>query len=313
MFFEHQDKVHHMGAYFIMAMLTWRFFKDYITNTMKLCIVTLCFCSIYGLSDEWHQSFVPGRYADIMDYAKEKQRIFSGNGVMVINEDDSVVNSMRVENRDLYTFSVIKKTGFHVANQQGENWLMNAELAMMRQSELAVEGLHNVANALAALALGTAAGLNNVAMCNALRRFKGLNHRMQKVGRINGVTWVNDSKATNIGACVAALQGYQNKVILIAGGDAKGADMKGLVAAIEEKAICVVLMGKDADKIESAINGCVPSYRVENIQEAVKQAAKLAKDGGSVLLSPACASFDQYKGYQERGDKFTEAVMELVA
>lgn len=253
------------------------------------------------------------RYADIMDYAKEKQRIFSGNGVMVINEDDSVVNSMRVENRDLYTFSVIKKTGFHVANQQGENWLMNAELAMMRQSELAVEGLHNVANALAALALGTAAGLNNVAMCNALRRFKGLNHRMQKVGRINGVTWVNDSKATNIGACVAALQGYQNKVILIAGGDAKGADMKGLVAAIEEKAICVVLMGKDADKIESAINGCVPSYRVENIQEAVKQAAKLAKDGGSVLLSPACASFDQYKGYQERGDKFTEAVMELVA
>ena len=253
------------------------------------------------------------RYADIMDYAKEKQRIFSGNGVMVINEDDSVVNSMRVENRDLYTFSVIKKTGFHVANQQGENWLMNAELAMMRQSELAVEGLHNVANALAALALGTAAGLNNVAMCNALRRFKGLNHRMQKVGRINGVTWVNDSKATNIGACVAALQGYHNKVILIAGGDAKGADMKGLVSTIEEKVKCVVLMGKDAGKIESAINGCVPSYRVKNIQEAVKQAAKLAEEGESVLLSPACSSIDQYKNYQERGDKFTAAVMELVA
>ena len=253
------------------------------------------------------------RHTDIADYAKEKQRVFSGNGVMVINEDDPVVNSMRVENRDLYTFSVIKKTGFHLANQQGENWLMNAELAMMQQSELAVEGLHNVANALAALALGTAAGLNNVAMCNALRKFKGLNHRMQKVGIINGVTWVNDSKATNIGACVAALQGYHYKVILIAGGDAKGADMKGLVSAIEENAKCVVLMGKDAGKIESAINGCVPSYRVENIQEAVKQAAKLAEEGDSVLLSPACASFDQYKSYQERGDKFTAAVMELEA
>lgn len=197
--------------------------------------------------------------------------------------------------------------------QQGEEWLMNSEQPLMRKAELPTEGLHNVANALAALALGTAANLDVQSMCEALRVFKGLEHRMQKIANVKGVTWINDSKATNIGACIAALQGYQDKVILIAGGDTKGADIQELIPFIYKKTKHVILLGKDADLIDKAINCRVPSSRAKNIQEAVQIAATLAKQGESVLLSPACASLDQYKNYQERGEKFAAAVMELAA
>jgi UDP-N-acetylmuramoylalanine--D-glutamate ligase len=150
-------------------------------------------------------------------------------------------------------------------------------------------------------------------MCSALKKFKGLEHRMQRVAQLRGVTWVNDSKATNIGACVAALEGYESKIILIAGGDAKGADMAELTPAIKDKTKSVVLMGKDADLIEQALAGCVPVHRAENMVQAVRIAASLASRGDSVLLSPACASLDQYKNYQDRGNQFAEAVLALVA
>ena len=189
---------------------------------------------------------------------------------------------------------------------------MHKEQCLMPLAELPLEGRHNAANALAALALGVAVGLDEQVMCNALRKFKGLNHRMQRVAEIRGVTWVNDSKATNIGACVAALQGYARKVILIAGGDAKGADMNELTPAIKEKAKSVVLMGKDAGLIKQALNSCVPVYSAENMAQAVQISAGLAEAGDSVLLSPACASLDQYKNYQDRGDQFTKAVLALV-
>jgi UDP-N-acetylmuramoylalanine--D-glutamate ligase len=162
------------------------------------------------------------------------------------------------------------------------------------------------------LALGVAVGLDEQAMCNALKKFKGLAHRMQRVAEIRGVVWVNDSKATNIGACVAALQGYDHKVVLIAGGDAKGSDMNELVPVVREKAKSVVLMGKDAGLIEQALNGCVPVHKATDMQQAVSIAASLAQAGESVLLSPACASLDQYKNYQDRGDQFTEAVLGLL-
>jgi UDP-N-acetylmuramoylalanine--D-glutamate ligase len=163
------------------------------------------------------------------------------------------------------------------------------------------------------LALGVALGLDMTAMCSALKIFKGLEHRMQRVAQLHGITWVNDSKATNIGACVAALEGYDRKVILIAGGDAKGADMTELTPVVKDKAKGVVLMGKDANLIELALAGCVPVHRVENMVQAVQIAASLASDGDSVLLSPACASLDQYKNYQDRGNQFAQAVLGLVA
>jgi len=252
------------------------------------------------------------RHVDMAEYAREKQRVFDGDGVMIINIDDPVVCAMQDNSRKSLTFSINKEADFHLAYKGGSEYLMHGESCLMPLAELPLEGRHNAANALAALALGVAVGLDEQVMCNALRKFKGLSHRMQRVAEIRGVTWVNDSKATNIGACVAALQGYARKVILIAGGDAKGADMNELTPAIKEKAKSVVVMGKDAGLIKQALNGCVPVYSADNMAQAVQIAAGLADAGESVLLSPACASLDQYKNYQDRGEKFTKAVLALV-
>ena len=253
------------------------------------------------------------RHADIAKYAQEKQNIFYGNGVMVINVDDPIVDAMQEAGRRIITFSIKKDADFYIAQKDDVEYLMHDTQCLMPLAELPLEGRHNAANALAALALGVSIGLDEQAMCSALKTFKGLDHRMQRIAQIRGVTWVNDSKATNIGACVAALQGYERKVILIAGGDAKGADMNELTPAIKEKAKSVVLMGKDADLIKQALNNCVPVYAAENMAQAVQISASLAKDGDSVLLSPACASLDQYKNYQDRGDQFAKAVLGLLA
>ncbi|PPD49071.1 MAG: UDP-N-acetylmuramoyl-L-alanine--D-glutamate ligase [Methylobacter sp.] len=252
------------------------------------------------------------RHADIAEYAQEKQRIFRGDGAMVINIDDPMVKAMQDKGRVSYTFSINAKADFYLAEADGIEYLMHKNERLMPLADLPLEGRHNAANALAALALGVSVGLDKTAMCAALRKFKGLEHRMQRVAEIRGVTWINDSKATNIGACVAALQGYVRKVILIAGGQAKGADMNELVPAIMEKAKSVVLMGKDAPLIEKALQGTsVPVYSAENMTQAVQIAAGLATSGDSVLLSPACASLDQFKNYQDRGNKFTKAVLGL--
>ncbi len=253
------------------------------------------------------------RHHTLAGYIEAKQKVFSGNGRMILNEDDAIVKDMVVANREFISFSLQTNTGFHLEERLGEIYLMDGTSPLMKQKELPLEGMHNVANALAALALGKTVGLDMQSMCRALRDFKGLEHRMQRVAKVKGVTWVNDSKATNIGACVAALQGCQEKIVLIAGGDAKGAEMTELIPVIKEKTKCVVLIGKDANKIELAINGCVPSYQAKTIKEAVQIAAELANAGESVLLSPACASMDQFKNYQERGDKFMAAVLELAA
>jgi UDP-N-acetylmuramoylalanine--D-glutamate ligase len=253
------------------------------------------------------------RHTDIAEYAREKQNVFSGDGVMVINADDPIVDAMQEAGRRIVTFSIKKDADFYIACKDDAEYLMHNEQCLMPLAELPLEGRHNAANALAALALGVSIGLDEQAMCNALKTFKGLEHRMQRVAEIRGVTWVNDSKATNIGACVAALQGYERKVILIAGGDAKGADMNELTPAIKEKAKSVVLMGKDAGLIKQALNNCVPVYSAGNMAQAVQISAGLAQAGDSVLLSPACASLDQYKNYQDRGEQFAKAVLGLLA
>lgn len=253
------------------------------------------------------------RHADVAEYAREKQRVFNGNGAMVLNIDDAIVNAMREFDRKTYTFSIKTHADFYIAEQADGEYLMQGQTPLMPLSALPLEGRHNAANALAALALGTAIGLPTVAMCESLRKFKGLEHRMQKVAEIRGVAWVNDSKATNIGACIAALEGYARKVILIAGGDAKGADMNELAPVIKQKTKAVVLMGKDGPLIGRVLKASnVPVYFVDNMVQAVQTAAKLAETGDSVLLSPACASLDQYKNYQDRGNKFTKAVLALV-
>jgi UDP-N-acetylmuramoylalanine--D-glutamate ligase len=252
------------------------------------------------------------RHKNLVDYAEQKRHVYSGDGVMVINIDDPLVLAMQEKGRNSLTFSTKGEGDFWIAEKDSQKYLMHNEKQLMPLCKLPLEGRHNAANALAALALGTAVGLDEKAMCKALESFKGLAHRMQRVAEIEGIIWINDSKATNIGACIAALQGSDRKVVLIAGGDAKGADMNELLPTVKEKVKSVILMGKDAGLIERALAGCVPLYKVKNMIEAVDFAYRVAKSGETVLLSPACASLDQYKNYQDRGDKFTDAVNSLV-
>ncbi len=252
------------------------------------------------------------RHDDLENYAQAKQVIFSGDGVIVLNVDDEMVAAMRDESRKTLTFSIKQKADFYLA----DNNLMHDENVLMSLADLPLEGKHNAANALAALALGTAVGLDSVKMCEALQKFKALHHRMEKVSTKNGINWVNDSKATNIGACIAALEGYDEKVILVAGGEGKGQDMNELAPVIFAKAKAVILIGKDAPQIEAALNllsEIVPAYHAQDMREVVAIAAHVSKIGDTVLLSPACASLDQYKNYQDRGNQFAAAIEALPA
>lgn len=254
------------------------------------------------------------RYQNLIEYAQAKQRIFAGNGVMVINMDDPIVCSMQHAHRTTIGFSVKGIADFYLAAFEDQEYLMHNTQPLMPVLDLPLEGKHNVANALAALALGFAVGLDDIKMCSALRHFQALQHRMQRVSTKKNITWVNDSKATNIGACIAALEGYDKKVILIAGGDGKGADMNELASVIHLKAKAVILIGKDALSIEAALNqlpDIIPAYHAESMDEVVAIAAHIAQAHDTVLLSPACASLDQYKNYQDRGLQFIQAIARL--
>ena len=178
-------------------------------------------------------------------------------------------------------------------------------------SELRLVGEHNQANALAALALGEQMGLPMISMLNTLRHFSGLPHRTQWVADIDGVVWYNDSKGTNVGATISAIQGFSNPVILIAGGQGKGADFSPLRDAVAANTRAVILLGEDAPKIEKALANSVPVTCVKDMESAVRTAQSQSHPGDVVLLSPACASFDMYADFEARGDAFISAVNAL--
>jgi UDP-N-acetylmuramoylalanine--D-glutamate ligase len=252
------------------------------------------------------------RYADLQAYAEAKRRIFNGSGLMVLNRDDPMVADMSLTGRNMVWFGLEgKDNDYAVRVLDGEEWLVCHNEPVMPRRDVRLHGRHNLANALAALALGDAAGLSHPAMVDTLKSFAGLDHRAQWVGDHGGVTWINDSKATNVGACMAALAGMEQPVVLIAGGDGKGADFSVLRPVVKEKVKALVLMGRDAPLMQSALEDLVTTVCVANMAEAVNAASALATQGDAVLLAPACASLDQYKDYQERGRVFGEEVRRL--
>lgn len=250
------------------------------------------------------------RYRSLSDYTVAKQRIYHGDGVMVINADDPLVCSMIEPGRNTVRFGLKEPApgDFGVREWQGGLFLTKGAEILLAAAELPIKGLHNIANALAALALGDAVGVPMAGMLATLRRFAGLPHRTQWVASRDGVTWYNDSKGTNVGATLAALQGMPGKVVLIAGGLGKSQDFMPLRAVAAAKARAVVLLGQDAPLIERALAGVVQVERAADMEAAVAQAARLAQAGDTVLLSPACASFDMFKGYDHRGEMFIAAV-----
>lgn len=254
------------------------------------------------------------RHGDLAHYARAKARIFMAAETAVINADDAVVATMATGHADRMRFGTSRDCDYVLATDAAANdWLARGETYWLACERLALRGRHNYYNALAVWALARAAGLDANSIETGLCRFAGLPHRCQWVARIAGVDWINDSKGTNLGALLASLAGMQGPVVLLAGGQAKGADFTPLAAAVDGKARAVIVFGEDAAMIAALLANRVAVHRVTDLAAAVAMAAELAEIGDTVLLSPGCASLDQFADYAERGDAFMAAVREMAA
>jgi len=256
------------------------------------------------------------RYDSPVHYQQAKAKIYAGTGVMVINRDDPLVSTWGKQDRDQIGFTIQKpnENEFGLVEQEGETYLALGQQTLINVEALQIAGEHNIANALAALALGHAMKLPMPAMIEAVSEYRGLPHRCQLIRTRNDVRWVNDSKATNVGACVAAIEGLAKRknVILIAGGVAKDQDFSELTSVLSGYVKSIVMIGIDADKIACVVPGNVTQYQAASLKEAVEIAERDANKGDWVLLSPACASFDMFASYSDRGEKFMTEVEALI-
>ena len=251
------------------------------------------------------------RYGTIEAYAAAKARIFADCGVAVVNADDPVVAAMSAGRR--ITFSLSGVADYRLEARAGRDWLCAVDGPVLAVVELRIPGLHNAANALAALALADAVGVPRVASLTVLRRFTGLAHRAQWVGEHAGVTFIDDSKGTNVGATLAAVSGFREPLVVIAGGDGKGQDFAPLATAFRGRVRGAVVIGRDGPAVAAALADTCPVRSCATLPEAVRTAAAMARPGDVVLLSPACASLDMFQDYAHRGRVFAAAVAELSA
>ena len=255
------------------------------------------------------------RYDGFGAYGAAKARVFNGNGAQVLNRDDACSSAMALPGRAVYRFGLEApraSNDWGLVQRGREAWLARGDTALMPADELPVPGTHNVANALAAGALCHAIGIADAPIAAALRAFRGLPHRVEQVAVVNGITFYDDSKGTNVGSTVAALSGFARPLVLIAGGDGKGQDFGPLRAPVARHARAVVLIGRDRERIALALDGCgVPLERAADMREAVRKAVAACREGDAVLLSPACASLDMYRNYAHRGEVFAAAVHAL--
>ncbi len=255
------------------------------------------------------------RYADVAAYAAAKARLFARCDIAVINLDDPLVVGMPHAAARTLSFSLRAAIGadYAIARCAGEWWLTRREEPLLPLAAMQIKGLHNAANALAALALGEALALPQAAMLEELQSFAGLAHRSQWVADVGGVTYVDDSKGTNVGATLAAVAGMEGPLVMILGGEGKNQDFTPLAQAFRGKVRCAVLIGRDAAALEQALGGVCAIARATTLPAAVAAAAAAAQPGDTVLLSPACASFDMFRDYAHRGAVFAQAVRELAA
>jgi UDP-N-acetylmuramoylalanine--D-glutamate ligase len=255
------------------------------------------------------------RHGSLAGYQLAKHRIFQGCKKAVVNRDDPLTIPLVGPDVEVVSWRMAEPEphGFGLRQRGGIEYLSHAAENLLGVGEVALAGRHNVANALAALALGYCAGLPLESMKSTLRAFEGLPHRCALVAELNGVRFVNDSKGTNVGAAEAALRGLggERNVLLIAGGQGKGADFSQLQQAVARHCKLLLLMGEDAPLLQRALSSSAPVIRVASLDEAVSVAAMQARPGDVVLLSPACASFDMFSGYAQRGDMFAALVRQL--
>lgn len=256
------------------------------------------------------------RYHNLNDYTAAKAKVYYGTGTLIVNlDDEAVMATARLirQGRNVlgFTANTPNENEFGICSKNNEDFLCYGDEKLIAVSELKIKGKHNVVNALAALALGKEASLSFDGMLAALKEYSGLPHRSQWIAEKKGVTWYNDSKATNVGAAIAAINGIEaNKIILIAGGQSKGQDFSPLKEIVQRKVKHLILLGEDAELLNSELAEFTEVSFVSDLPQAVKKANEVAISGDAVLLSPACASFDMYSGYEQRGDEFIIAVKE---
>ena len=255
------------------------------------------------------------RYQSMGDYVLAKARILRSARRAILPRHDEHLQQITTTGRVL-SFALdepANESEYGVKRVSNQRWLLKGSQRLIRLKEIPLIGLHNVKNVLAAYALVNFLNLPNEQLADAVRSFQGLAHRMQTVQVHDGITWVNDSKATNIGATSTALQNLEKKVVWIAGGQGKGADFSELRTAVNENISLLILMGEDANQIQAALADLLPIKCVDNMQQAVELADRSAGDDSIVLLSPACASFDMYQSYEHRGNDFTTRVQAWTA
>ncbi len=253
------------------------------------------------------------RYDDMNAYAAAKARIFDRAEIAVINADDERVRAMPKHDQTTISFSVRQNSdaSYSIKGVGADVELTRHGVPLIAMSELKLSGLHNAANALAALAICEALRLDRGACVNALRDFSGLPHRAQLVAEVKGVRYIDDSKGTNVGATLAAVTGMSGPLIVIAGGQGKGQDFAPLAAAFKGKVRLVVLIGQDAKQLAAALAHVCKCEFASSMASAVARSAGVALSGDTVLLSPACASLDMFRDYAHRGESFAAAVREL--
>jgi len=253
------------------------------------------------------------RYATLRHYADSKARIFANSEMAVVNADEPEVMRMPRAGQRVISFSLTAPADFSLVTPPSDQqpWLARRGAALLPLTSLRISGRHNAANALATLALGDALRLPLAPMLEELREFPGLPHRAQWVADIKGVRYINDSKGTNVGATLAAVSGLAGPLVVIAGGDGKGQDFTPLAESFRGKVRVAVLLGRDAGLIETALAGVCHTARVATMEDAVLAAARFAKAGDTVLLSPACSSLDMFRDYAQRGNAFAAQVQAL--
>jgi UDP-N-acetylmuramoylalanine--D-glutamate ligase len=253
------------------------------------------------------------RYHDLTEYGEAKARVFMNqqkDDVLVLNFDDPEVKAFAKRTAaTVIPFSRLLRFNPGACLQEGHLVFNNQRI--IRSDEIRIKGVHNLENALAAAALSITAGADIASVAAVLKDYPGLEHRLEFVRKRNGVTYINDSKGTNVGAVVKSVEGFTHPVILIAGGLDKGSDFSPLYNLFAEKVKLLILIGKAADKMEEVLGSATETVRAASLEEAVRIAAEQAELGDVVLLSPACASFDMFKDFEDRGRKFKDAVKKL--
>jgi UDP-N-acetylmuramoylalanine--D-glutamate ligase len=261
------------------------------------------------------------RYESLMDYAVAKHNIFrnqTAEDIAILNADDEIVSSWATGLRAHVTqFSVRRELEdglFLRAGRELVSRTRDGEKVLLTREEIKLRGLHNVENVLASLAAGLACGASPDSMRETIRSFEPVEHRLEFVAEIGGVEFYNDSKATNVDAAVKAFEAFADeagKVVLILGGRGKNAPYAPLAPLAEKKARALVLVGEDAERIESELKAHARVLRATDMSDAVRLASEAAQEGDIVLLAPACASFDMFRSYEHRGRVFKEAVRSL--